>query len=181
MIPIMIPLIVGGVGKWYDRDIWIEPVTLLAQIAKQQFLPLLIGILLMYFLPAFSKKVQRVFNLAGNALFMLVLVVALIAMGPKLLNISPLLPIAALLLAIGSIFAIRLFGWSGDPSVEQTLSICNANRHIGLALLMTKQFLQVATAVPAVASYAIVAPIVMIAYTKLLHKRVAAEGAAVHP
>ncbi len=181
LIPVMIPLIVGLAGKWYDRDIWIEPTALLAQIAKQQFLPLLVGMLLMRFLPALSQKVQRAFNLLGNLVLMLVLVVGLVAMGPKLLHVNPLLPVAAFLLALGSIFAIRLFGWA-DISTEQTLSICNANRHIGLALLLTKQYLQVASAVPAVACYAIAAPVVMIVYTKLLRKRVsAAEAAPVHP
>ena len=59
------------------------------------------------------------------------------------------LPLGALLLALGSVLAIRsLFprptGWR-----ERTLAICNANRHVGLALLLSGQYLQAKGALPA--------------------------------
>jgi BASS family bile acid:Na+ symporter len=181
MTPIMIPLMVGLAGMWFNRDIWIDPLILITQIAKQQFLPLILGMLLMKFIPDFSKKIQRYFNLAGNILLILIMVGALVKLGPKLLSINPLLPLAAILLAVGSILAIRLLGWSlraTNVSAEQTLSICNANRHIGLAMLMTKQILEITAAVPAVACYAIAAPIVMILYAKLLKRHLTEEQAA---
>ena len=56
MIPIMIPLLVAPPGKLYHRDIWIPPLRLLAVICEQQFLPLLAGMALMHFAPAFSTQ-----------------------------------------------------------------------------------------------------------------------------
>jgi hypothetical protein len=52
----MIPLLVAAAGWLYGRNIWVSPTKVLAVIAKQQFVPLLIGVALMYFAPAFSTK-----------------------------------------------------------------------------------------------------------------------------
>ena len=47
-------------GGWlYGRDIWVPPMKLLAVIAEQQFVPLLVGMALMWLAPAFSARVQR--------------------------------------------------------------------------------------------------------------------------
>jgi hypothetical protein len=75
------------------------------------------------------------------------------------------LPLAALLLALGASTAIRLLVRADDLTVR-TLSICNANRHIGLALLLSGQ-----GALPGVAAYALVVPFVMAGAAKLFHKR----------
>jgi hypothetical protein len=56
-----------------------------------------------------------------------------------------------------SVAAIRLIG-IGDPLVKRTFAICNANCHVGLALLLSDQYLHAPRALPAIACYAIVAP-----------------------
>jgi hypothetical protein len=80
------------------------------------------------------------------------------------------LPVAALLLALGSVAAIRLLIRANDLTVR-TLSICNANRHIGLALLLSGQYLHMKSALPGVAAYALVAPFVIGVVAKLSRKR----------
>ena len=41
-----------------------------------------------------------------------------------------------MLLALGSVLVIRLLARSNDLLVKHTLPICNANRHLGLAVLL---------------------------------------------
>jgi hypothetical protein len=59
---------------------------------------------------------------------------------------------------------------SGTPGV-QTLVISNVNRHVGLALLLSGQYVHNKSALPAIACYALAAPLVMGIYAKLARKR----------
>ena len=85
------------------------------------------------------------------------------------------LPVSALVLAVGSVLAIR-FLLRADVLTDRTLAICNANRHVGLALLLTGHFLQAQRALPAVAAYALIAPLVMAATSKWFHHGERAAG-----
>ncbi|MGH7937787.1 MAG: bile acid:sodium symporter family protein [Bryobacteraceae bacterium] len=175
MIPIMIPLLVALAGKLYQRDIWIPPLTLLAIICKQQFLPLLAGMTLMHFAPAFCTRVQRAFNIFGNLVLTAVLIALLWKMGPALKETSPWLYVAVPALAVGCIAVSRMLLTYETPGV-QTLVICNVNRHVGLALLLSGQYLRTNNhgALPAVACYALVAPLIMGLYAKFARRHDAA-------
>ena len=168
LIPIMIPVVVFLAAKLYDRDVWIPPTELIWQIAKQQLLPLLAGMGLMQLMPDFSKKVQRALNVIGNLALSVVLVVMLVKLAPTLLDtVSWWLPVAALILAVSSVAAIRLL-LPGNAIVRDTFAICNANRHVGLALLLAGHHFQNINILPSVVCYALVAPFVMGATTKVL-------------
>jgi predicted Na+-dependent transporter len=170
LIPVMIPLVVFTAGKLFDRDIWIPPRVLLKEIAQKQFLPLLLGMALAYLLPAVSAKLQRPMTVIGNVVLTVAIVAFLFKMGPVALRaLTPWLPVAALVLAVGSVLAIR-FLLRADVLTDRTLAICNANRHVGLALLLSGQYLHAKAALPAVAAYAIVAPFVMGATSKWFHR-----------
>ena len=171
MIPIMIPLIVAAVGKLYQKEIWIAPLPLLAVIAKQQFMPMLAGMILMHFFPAFSTKVQRGLNVLGNAILTICLIALLWKLGPVLMKVSPWLPFAALLLSLGCLVVSRALLSSKTPGV-QTLVISNVNRHVGLALLLSGQYLHIRNALPAIACYALAAPLVMAVYAKIARRAV---------
>jgi BASS family bile acid:Na+ symporter len=160
LTPVMIPIIVAAVGKLYDRDIWISPLTLIDQIATKQFVPLLVGMALMYFAPAVSRKLQVGFNFLGNAILTIALVFLLVKMGGALRQVSPWVLVAAAILAFGCMAAVFLVTMKSRYATL-TLSISNANRHVGLALLLTGQYLHSRNALPAVACYAIAAPILM--------------------
>jgi predicted Na+-dependent transporter len=165
----MIPLIVAIVGKLYDRDIWVPPLTLLAIIAKQQFLPLIAGMALTAFAPAFSQKVQRALNVVGNVILTVALVALLWKLGPALKAAVPWVFVAAFLLAVSCLAISRLLLSRQTPGL-QTLAICNVNRHVGLALLLSGTHLRNAgAATPAIAAYAIAAVLVMAFYTRLFH------------
>ncbi len=142
MVPVMIPLLVGLAGKLYSKDIWIPPSALLWQIVRQQFLPLAIGMTVTWFAPQIIERVQPIISTVGNVLLMALIVILLFVMRNALKEITPLVLVAALLIAIGSIAAIRLF-MIGDQVMRQTVAVCNANRHVGLALLLCGQYLRV--------------------------------------
>ncbi len=166
LTPVIVPLLVATGGWLYGREIWVPPMKLLTVIAQQQFLPLLVGMALMWLAPAFSTRLQRGLVPIGNIIILLVLVAVLYKMGPALKQVNLWLAAAALLLAIGCLFGARLL--LGERSrVTQTLSICNANRHIGLALLLSGQQMHDNRPVPAIAAYAIAALVVMGVYAKL--------------
>jgi predicted Na+-dependent transporter len=176
MVPMMIPIVVAAAGKLYGRDIWIPPAALLKQIALKQFLPLAVGMVIAWFAPRKSERFQPVLNLLGNVLFTAMVAAVLFKMGPALKAITPQVPVAALLLAVGSMAAMQSFPFS-NALVKQTFAICNANRHVGLALLLSGQFLHTRNALPTVACYALLAPLVKFAYVKYQRtRRVCGDG-----
>ena len=166
----MIPLLVGAAGWVYGRNIWVSPPKVLAVIAKQQFVPLLIGVALMYFAPAFSTKIRSPLNVIGNALLTVTLIVLLVKMGSALKEVSPWVVVAVLVLAAGCIAAV-----SPSLSLQQwatkTLVVCNVNRHVGLALLLSGTNLGTQKALPAIAAYALAAQLMILLYAKLTRYR----------
>ena len=163
LAPIVIPLLVGGAALLYQRDIWISPLEVLMVVAQKQFAPLLVGVALVHFAPGCSTKVRRPLNVAGNAVLTVALIALLIKMGPALLKaVSPWVVIAALALAAGCVSVTRLL----IPSVP-TLAFSNMNRHVGLALLLSSAHSRHAqNMLPAIAVYALVAPLVMAFFAK---------------
>ena len=180
LTPIMVPILVAAGGWLYGRDIWVPPLKLLAVIAQQQFAPLLAGMALMWLAPTFSTKVQRWLNMVGNALLIVMFAAVLYKMGPALANASPWVALAAPVLAVGCLCAVRLILGRRTEAV-QTLSICNANRHVGLALLLSGQQIHDQRPVPAIAAYAIAAMVVMGLYAKLARRCSVLASAASKP
>jgi BASS family bile acid:Na+ symporter len=169
LTPIVIPLVVFSAAKLYDRTIWIPPRELLADIAEKQFLPLLLGMALAYLVPAFAAKVQPAMTMIGNVVLTVAIVAFLFKLGPTVLkSLTIWLPVSAAVLAVGSVLAIRYL-LRADVLTDRTLAICNANRHVGLALLLAGHFLRAERALPAVAAYALIAPFVMAATSKWFH------------
>jgi len=165
LTPIMIPLLVFSAAKLYDRDVWIPPAVLLKQVAEKQFFPLIVGMLLMYFAPALATKIRPFLNAIGNTILFSFMAFLLFEMRSELTHITPWVAIATLVLAAGSM-AIVPWIMRTEAIRDQTLSICNANRHVGLALLLSGQYLHSKNALPTVACYALAAPLVMWLYSK---------------
>jgi bile acid:Na+ symporter, BASS family len=169
LTPVMIPLIVFAAGKLYDRTIWIRPRVLLLDIAEKQLLPVLIGMIVAHYWPVISARLQPVMTMIGNVVLTVAIVAFLFKLGPTVLkSLTVWLPVSALVLAIGSVLAIRVL-LRADVLTDRTLAICNANRHVGLALLLAGHFLRAERALPAVAAYALIAPLVMAATSKWFH------------
>ena len=83
---------------------------------------------------------------------------------------SPWVAVAAILLAVGCMAASRLL-LSNRTTPVQTLAISNVNRHVGLAALLSGQHIHDPRTLPAIAAYALAAPLVMFFYAKFVpHK-----------
>lgn len=170
LTPLIIPVVVFAAGKLYDRHIWIPPRILLKQIAENQFLPLIFGLLLAYFATSFAKRIQPAITLLGNGLLLLVIVALLWAMRTALAAITPWIVVAAVILAVSCMAAIPLL-LRADAEVNKTLALCNANRHVGLALLLTGDYLRSGNALPAIACYALVGPLTMVVFARMVRRR----------
>ncbi len=59
----------------------------------------------------------------------------------------------------------------GTSRVGRTFAVCNANRHVGLALLLSGQYLRGREALPVVASYAAGVAIFMILAPRIFLSR----------
>jgi BASS family bile acid:Na+ symporter len=175
LTPIMIPLMTFAAGKLYDRTIWIPPRILVWQIVEKEFLPVLVGMLLVHFAPAFSAKAQRTVNMIGNGVLILVFAVLLWKMGPELRAVTPWVAAAVVLLLMTSIGVMHLLV-KGDPVMVRTFAVSNANRHVGLALLISGRFMHAREALPVVASYAIAVALLMVVAPRIFKIKEAAAG-----
>lgn len=179
MTPIMIPLLVYGAAKLYERDIWIPPIALVVQIVEKEFVPLLVGMALARFLPEFARKAQPKMNLLGNVVLTLVFVILLWKMGPELRRVTPWVVVAVIVLLSASIGVMHLLMRS-DRIAVRTLAVSNANRHVGLALLLSGQYMHNRFALPTVACYAISVALLMMIAPKIFKQREpVAQAAAV--
>jgi BASS family bile acid:Na+ symporter len=174
LMPLMIPIVVYASARLYNRNIWIPPRLLFLHIAENQFLPLLIGLGLMTFATAFANKIRRPLTAVGNVLLLIVILVMLWKMRAALAAITPWVIVGAFILAIASILAITLL-LQAEPETNKTVALCNANRHVGLALLLAGQYTRARDAAPAIACYALVAPLVMLAYARIVRRKQAAQ------
>lgn len=178
LVPVMLPLVVYASAQLYDRDVWISPLLLIRNIAEHQFAPLLIGLVLMHFVPVFSARIQPAITVIGNVLLLIMIVAVLWVMRGELVAITGWLFVASVLLAIASILAVTLLLRGTDPETVKTLALCNANRYVGLALLITREYTKARHAVPSIACYALVAPVIMLIYARLVRRRTMKVAAA---
>jgi bile acid:Na+ symporter, BASS family len=162
LTPIILPLVVLVAGLLHGLTIWIPPRVVLVDIIEKQFVPLLIGIAMVRFIPGFSSKAVVWMNRLGNLVLTAGIIALLWFMREALKGLLTWwLPLGAILLALGSVLAISLLVRSDDPLVKHTLAICNANRHVGLAILLSGQYLHAKGTLPAIAAYAVIAPFVI--------------------
>jgi hypothetical protein len=116
--------------------------------------------------PGLSAEIRRPLNIAGNLVLTVALITLLIKLGPTLMAVSKWVAIAALALAASCVSAAHFL----IPTAP-TLAISNVNRHVGLALLLsTAHFQNAQRALPAIAAYALAAPLMMLLYAKWMRR-----------
>jgi len=165
LVPVMIPFVVAAAARLDNREVWISPVVLPYQIATKQLVPFAVGMVIAWATPKLSRRCPPTINMLGNTLLTILIALVLFKIGGAPKQITPLLPIATLLLAVGSMAAVWVVRLS-DSLARQTFAVCKANRHAGLAQLLSGQHLHATRALPAIACYALAAPAVMLAYAR---------------
>ena len=91
----------------------------------------------------------------------MVFAVMLWKMGPQLRAVTPWVALAVVLLMMATIGVMHLL-IEGDPVMVRTFAVSNANRHVGLALLVSGRFMHAREALPVVASYAVAVAMMMV-------------------
>jgi len=177
LTPIMLPLLVYGAAKLYSRNIWIPPRVVLWQIAEKEFVPLLVGIILMRFAPELCGKAQPRVNMIGNAVLMLVFALLLWKMGPALKLVTPWTILAVLLLVIVSVGSMYLLLRTDEVRVR-TLAVSNANRHVGLALLLSGRYAHNRFSLPVIACYALAVALLLVIAPRIFRPQDAATKMA---
>ena len=177
LTPVILPLVVYVAGVLHGLTVWIPPHVVLLQIIENQFVPLALGIALAQFFPAISSKATIWLNRLGNTVLTIGIIVLLWFMREALKGLLTWwLPLGAVLLATGSVLAITLLLRNVDPVAKRTLSVCNANRHVGLAILLSGQYLHAKGALPAIAAYAVMMPFLLGGLSWWFHRQEQAEA-----
>lgn len=170
LTPVMIPVMLFAAAKLYNRNVWIPPRILLGQIIVKEFLPLLVGMALMQVAPVFSQKAQRGLNMLGNLTLTVVFVLLLWKMGPELKSVTPWIVLATFLLLVASVSVMHLL-MRADRVGVRTLAVSNANRHVGLALLLSGRYLHSREALPVIACYAILVALLLVVSPRIFRPR----------
>ena len=173
LTPLITPMLLYWIGRFYNRDVWVDPWTLAWQVASMQFVPLVVGLLVKHHWPGFAAKAEPWLNRIGNLLLIAYMLVVLFGMRRVLVAVGPEAAGTAALLAV----ACLAFGhWLAGP----TIALCNTNRHVGLAILIAGLNFkgQFTTVIPFFAAYALLAPVLMAAYAFWHRKRRTGDGEA---
>ena len=158
LIPVFTPPLLYGMGQYYHRDVWVSPWTLAWQVASMQFLPLVAGLLIKHYFPQFAKDAEPWMSRIGNLMVLAYLLVIMFTLRRVLLagpwSAGTGVALAAACLAFGH--------WLAGP----TIALSNANRHVGLAILIAGLNFKgdAKRLVPFLAAYALLAPLLMVAY-----------------
>jgi BASS family bile acid:Na+ symporter len=166
LVPLLTPPLLHALGSFYHRDVWISPSTLAIQVASLQFLPLAAGLALKHYQPEFCARAGPWMSRLGNLLLIVYLGIILFGLRKALLAAGPLAAGTGALFAIGCMAAGHLLG-------GPTIALSNANRHVGLAMLIVglNFSADVKRFVPFLAAYALLTPVLMTLYAILQKRR----------
>jgi bile acid:Na+ symporter, BASS family len=173
LVPFLTPGLLYALGRFYNRDVWVDPWTLAWQVAAMQFLPLIAGLLIKHRWPAFAARAEPWMSRTGNLLLIAYLLLILFSLRRVLLAVGPLTSVAAFAFALCCLAAGHLLG-------GPTIALTNTNRHVGLGMLIAGLNFQgrVQLLVPFFAAYALLAPLLMAGYAFWRRKKAAPPGGA---
>ncbi|MEC7382544.1 MAG: bile acid:sodium symporter, partial [Cyanobacteriota bacterium] len=138
---ISIPLMAELFTTVFKGQGWeIRPMQVAMNVGQVQILPLLLGLFLRRWLPAWAESAEPFFNKLANLLLLLVLVVILVKAFPLLIPFASKNLLALALMAV-MVIASLLIGYllaGPDPKERTTVSLVISMRNPGLALLFAQ-------------------------------------------
>ncbi|KZR67668.1 MULTISPECIES: bile acid:sodium symporter [Prochlorococcus] len=138
---ISIPLMAELFTTVFKGQGWeIRPIHVAMNVGQVQILPLLLGLLLRRWLPAWSESAEPFFNKLANLLLLLVLVVILVKAFPLLIPFASknLLALALMAVMVIASLLIRYLLAGPDPKERTTVSLVTSLRNPCLALLFAQ-------------------------------------------
>ena len=138
---ISIPLMAELFTTVFKGQGWeIRPMQVAMNVGQVQILPLLLGLFLRRWLPAWAERAEPFFNKLANLLLLLLLVVILVKAFPLLIPFASK-NLLALALMVVMVIASLLIGYllaGPDPKERTTVSLVISMRNPGLALLFAQ-------------------------------------------
>ena len=138
---ISIPLMAELFTTVFKGQGWeIRPMQVAMNVGQVQILPLLLGLFLRRWLPAWAERAEPFFNKLANLLLLLLLVVIVVKAFPLLIPFASKNLLALALMAV-MVIASLLIGYllaGPDPKERTTVSLVISMRNPGLALLFAQ-------------------------------------------
>ncbi|MED5164760.1 MAG: bile acid:sodium symporter [Cyanobacteriota bacterium] len=138
---ISIPLMAELFTTVFKGQGWdIRPMQVAMNVGQVQILPLLLGLFLRRWLPAWAERAEPFFNKLANLLLLLLLVVILVKAFPLLIPFAGKNLLALGFMAV-MVIASLLIGYllaGPDPKERTTVSLVTSMRNPGLALLFAQ-------------------------------------------
>jgi len=134
------------------------------QVAKVQFLPVVLGLALQHFVPKFAQRIGKPVALLANVLFLLLVLLALVP-GIKMTFALGGLPILAIAIMVSGSLAIGHL--LGGPAREHRagLALASIARNIGLALFIATLANVEGGAMPTLLAYMILGALIALPYS----------------
>lgn len=173
---VVTPVLLGIFGASFDLGIEeIQPVHVAQQILTVTFLPVVIGLLLRYFLPGLIDVVHKPLNLIANLLFLLMALglIAILVAAPELraqLLLGWPAIIAIVAMALAALTAGHLIG-GPRRSQRAGLAIACLARNLGLAMFLAGLSGQPKTVLPSILVYMLLGVTAQVVYSVWLKRQ----------
>ncbi|MED5469519.1 MAG: bile acid:sodium symporter, partial [Cyanobacteriota bacterium] len=138
---ISIPLMAELFTTVFKGQGWeIRPMQVAMNVGQVQILPLLLGLFLRRWLPAWAERAEPFFNKLANLLLLLVLVVIVVKAFPLLIPFAwkNLLALGLMVVMVITSLLIGYLLAGPDPKERTTVSLVTSMRNPGLALLFAQ-------------------------------------------
>jgi BASS family bile acid:Na+ symporter len=162
---VLAPLMIEVLGRVFQRDAHIAPVAIAKVVLITVLAPIVAGLAVRHFAPAFAERMAPLVTRLGTALLVLGLLPILVTAWPGIVSLignGTILAIAAVVVA--GLIAGHVLG-GPDPDDRTALAIASSMRHPGVALAIAKvNFPDEKLVFAAVLLFAVVNAIVTIPY-----------------
>ena len=174
LVIVFAPIWLAFISLRSGEDYWIPPVVVAKQVFTIQVIPILAGLMIHHLLPTFAERLKNIIIKICNPILVLLIVVLLIAFGPRVVESAELWRILAA--AVVAVAAIAGGHYLAGPEPSWRVIIANANvqRNPGLALLIAAWNLpekKTATIV-AILTYVVISLTIAAVYTSIYRKRI---------
>jgi predicted Na+-dependent transporter len=172
---VLIPLWMAILSAISPADAWVDSRTVAQQIFSVQFIPILLGASICYWLPDLAEEFEAPLARISDAMLLVIIVLILAIALPKVLTAGIPTVIAVILMATAALLSGHWVG-GPDPRSRLTIGVANATRNAGLALMLAAvNFPGQEGMLSIIATYALISAVAGGVYTKQCQKRLHLE------
>ena len=132
---VTLPTSIALLNRFYEGQAWVHPASVARQVFVAQLLPLSLGMLVRFLLPARAIWLGPRLGRFGMGLLLVVALLIVIAVAPAVLGTGARLALASAVVTALALAAGHLLG-GPEPATRMAVAISSAARNPGLALLV---------------------------------------------